>query len=439
MKIGAYTLVANPRLKGLARVRALVLAITLCLFPLISLAQNQATSVAATATPLPASTSMPEPTATTIPRPTATATPDGLLAGPRLLRTAVSAFYAPPRLVEPGPVSYPNGINPLTGLPYPNDEARMRRNLIVKVSNWPPKVRPQHAINQADLVYEMESEGGVTRFAAIFRSNAPEKVGSVRSARLVDMELLTMYAGLLAYSGTSGPVGEAYKSRFQRSVLLSPSLGDNCELAGFCRDESLSDRSYEHTLFGDTQQMWQMADWRNVNIGFRSAGLAFDLRKDDGGSDVNDIYINWYNRTDTRWQYNESSDRYLRYSDGLPHLDAADGAQLWTDNLILLQVPHNKRPDLFEPGAINESLEVALWGQGVAQVMRGGKLYNGYWSRLSQNRGGALALINGDGTHIKLKPGRTWLTVMRSLSGVVASDTRANMRATATAVARAEA
>jgi len=440
MNTGVKTLAAKPRLSFLTWARASVFVFALALYPLISLAQNQATSSAATATPLPASTTTPRQAAaaTATPLPTATATPDGSLAGPRLLRTAVSAFYAPQRIEEAGPVSYPSGVNPLTGLPYPNEEARMRRNLIVKVSNWPPKVRPQHAINQADIVFEMESEGGVTRFAAIFRSNAPEKVGSVRSARLVDMELINMYAALLAYSGTSGPVRDLYKERIHRYLLLSPSLGDNCEGAGFCRDDSLSDLGYEHTLFGNTRQMWQTADIRDVNIGFRAAGFAFDLRKNEGGSDVNDIYINWYDRTDTRWQYDDSSDRYLRYSDGLPHFDAADGIQLWTDNLILLQATHNQRPDLFEPGAINESFEVALWGQGRALIMRGGKFYKGFWRRLSHNRGGALTLIDGDGRHIKLKPGRSWVTVMRSLADVVVSDAQANMNATATAIARSE-
>lgn len=426
---------AIPRMKFPTRARALVCALGLALCPLISLAQNQATS---TATPLPLPTTTPRSTATATPHPTATATPDGSLKGPRLLRTALSAFYAPQRVEESGPVNYPSGINPLTGLPYPNEEARMRRNLIVKVSNWPPRVRPQHAINQADLVYEMESEGGVTRFAAIFRSNAPEKVGSVRSARLVDMELLTMYAALLAYSGTSGPVRDIYKERIHRYLLLSPSLGDNCEGAGFCRDDTVSDRGYEHTLFGNTRQMWQTADLRDVNIGFRAAGFAFDLLPDEGGSDINDIYLNWFDRTDTRWQYDTDSGRYLRYSDGLPHYDAADGSQLWADNLIILQVALNRRPDLFEPGAINESFEVALWGQGHALILRDGNLYRGFWRRPSHNRGGALTLIYGDGTHIKLKPGRSWVTVMRSLAEVVVSDTQANMNATATAIANSE-
>ncbi len=378
------------------------------------------------------------PTAEPNLRPAATATPDTSLKGPQLIATVVSDIYAPQHIEDVGPASYPSGINPLTGLPYPNEEASMRRNLIVKVSNWPPRVRPQHAINQADLVFEMESEGGVTRFAAIFRSKAPEKVGSVRSARLVDMELLNMYAALLAYSGTSGPVREIYRERINRFLLLSPSLGDNCEEAGFCRDESLGDRGYEHTLFGNTSQMWQTASRRDVNIGFRALGFAFGLQPDGGGSDVKDIYINWYNRTNTRWQYDSDSRRYLRYADGAPHYDAADDKQLWADNLVMLQVAHHRRPDLFEPGAINESYEVALWGRGPAYVMRDGQFYQGYWSRLTHNRGAALSLNHSDGRPIMLKPGRTWVTVMRSLDGVELSDVRVDMRAAASAEDQAE-
>ena len=362
---------------------------------------------------------------------------DGL-SSPNLLRAAIAKVYAPQATEEVGPIHYPTGMNSLTGLPYPSEEARLRRNLIVKISNWPPIVRPQHGVNQADLVFEMESEGGVTRFAALFRSNAPEKVGSVRSARLVDMELLTMYAALLAYSGTSGPVREIYKERIHRYLLLSPSLGDNCEWAGFCRDESVIDRGYEHTMFTNTGQLWQLADLREVNLGFRAAGFAFDFQPDASDKQANEIYINWYNRTETRWQYDAASRRYLRYSDGEPHFDAADDTQLWADNLVFLEVAHNRRPDLFERGAINESFEVALWEQGPALVMREGKVYQGFWRRRNHNRGTALSLIYGDEKPIKLKPGRTWATIMRSIKDIELSPVRANMKATATAIARRE-
>lgn len=323
-----------------------------------------------------------------------------------------------------GPYSYPDGINPLTGLPYPSSEASQRRNLIVKISNYPPIVRPQHGVNQADLVFEYEAEGGVTRFAAIFRSRAPARVGSIRSGRLLDMELATMYSALLAYSGASEPIQELFWNADFKYRLLSPSFGDNCENAGFCRDTTLAERPFEHTLFGDTRLMWEVAARRQVNIGYRAVGFAFNAQADEGGSAADDILINWFGDADARWRYDEASRRYLRYTDGAPHYDAADGQQLWTDNLVILEVPHNRRPDIFPPGANYESLEIALWDQGRAYVMRGGNAYVGFWRRLNRKPQQALQLIYGDSQSIMLKPGRTWVAVTRALGDAVIREDR---------------
>ncbi len=348
------------------------------------------------------------------------------LQSPAIVSTAIAKTYSASPDVEIGPWDYPKGVNPLTGLAYPSDEALSRRNLIVKVSNWPPKVRPQHGLSLADLVYEYEAEGGVTRFAALYRNNAPEQVGSIRSARLLDIELISMYAALLAYSGTSGPIHEIYMNANFRPLLLSPSLGDNCDNAGFCRDATYGDRGYEHTMFGDTRQMWRLATRRNLNFGYRANGFAFSLQPNEGGKEARDLYINWFDRTDVRWQYDEASRRYFRYSDGIPHLDAADDTQLVADNLLVLQVVHKRRPDLFTPGAIDESYELTLQGRGPAYVLRDGLVYEGFWWRRSQSRGEALRLIFSDGEPITLKPGRTWITITRSLTWAQISSELAN-------------
>src|SRR6185436_5292810 len=107
-----------------------------------------------------------------------------------------------------GPVNYPDNINPLTGLPYPDDAAKNRRNLIVKVSNYTWVVRPQSGLSEADIVWEYEVEGNVTRFAAIYRSHGADHVGSIRSARLPDLELVPMYQALLGYSGSNDNIKE---------------------------------------------------------------------------------------------------------------------------------------------------------------------------------------------------------------------------------------
>jgi len=405
-----------------------------------SFATNTPVGPTETPTLTPTLTLTPSPTLS----PTLTSTPSATPTNTLTPTPSFTPTNTPTPTPTPiGPFVYPDNINPLTGQPYPDEEARSRRNLIVKISNFPPIVRPQHGVNAADVVYEYEAEGGVTRFAAIFRSQAPERVGSIRSARLLDMELVVMYEALLAYSGTSEPIQQMLLDADWAFQLISPSIGDNCDNAGFCRDTTLTDRAFEHTLFGDTTKMWEVATRRNVNTGYPARGFAFNEEAPGGGFPANDIFLDWYGQTDARWQYQPFTGRYLRFTDGIAHFDASDGQQLWADNLVILEVPHERRPDLFPPGANYESLEVQIWEEDReftddrysrrAYLMRDGQYYQGYWRRRSAEPGDAIQVIFGDGTPIMMKPGRTWVSIVRGFGDVIISDTTVDLQATATA------
>ncbi|NDJ75964.1 MAG: DUF3048 domain-containing protein, partial [Chloroflexi bacterium] len=100
-----------------------------------------------------------------------------------------------------GPEEYPEGINPLTGLPVYDPEVLLRRPILVKVVNAPDMARPQWGLPQADVVWEYWMPGGFTRFAAIFYSQSPERVGPIRSLRMPDFELAHIYNSLIATSG----------------------------------------------------------------------------------------------------------------------------------------------------------------------------------------------------------------------------------------------
>ncbi len=365
-------------------------------------------------TPTPSSTPVP-------PTPTPTLTP-------------TATFTPAPTATTVGPFSYPDGFNALTGLPFPDEASRNRRNLIIKISNYPPIVRPQTGMNQADVVYEYEVEGGVTRFAAIYRSQTPPLVGSVRSARLLDMELTTMYDAFLAYSGTSEPIQKLLISPpFFNFQLISPLIGDNCEDAGFCRYPQ-EGKAFEHTLYADPAKLWEVGARRNSVLGIRAKGFAFSDVPDANGDTANDLFIDWYGQVDARWQYDPETQRYVRFTDGLAHYDAGDGQQLWTDNIIVVEVPHQQRPDLFPEGATYVSQEIQLWDQGRAMVLRQGKIYYGYWRRQNREPGSALQVIYGDNTPIMLKPGRTYVEVVRGFGDVLVSEQYADMAATAVAI-----
>ncbi|NCZ61492.1 MAG: DUF3048 domain-containing protein, partial [Actinobacteria bacterium] len=57
-------------------------------------------------------------------------------------------------------------------------------------------------LEDADVIYIEQVEGGLTRLAAIFSSVIPERVGPVRSARISDIDILSQYGRVVfAYSG----------------------------------------------------------------------------------------------------------------------------------------------------------------------------------------------------------------------------------------------
>lgn len=366
---------------------------------------------------------------TKTPTPTATAT---FTATFTPTNTATPTNTPTPTPTPNGPFSYPDGVNPLTGQMYPNEEARNRRNLIVKISNYPPIVRPQTNVNMADVVFEVEAEGGVTRFAAIFRSQLPDLIGSVRSARLLDLELVPMFQALLAYSGTSDPIQDLILSSPYTYQTFSPLKGDN-EDAGFIRIPQ-EGKAFEHTLFLQPALLLEKATRRGVNTPYKPFGFAFADSPDPGGEPATDIFIDWYGQTDARWQFDAETGRYMRFTDGLIHTDAATGQQLWADNLIIIEVPHNNRPDLFPEGATYTSLEIALWDQGRAYLVRDGVFYQGWWRRRDREPGSALQIIYGNNTPIMMKPGRTWVSVVRYLGDALITDQQADMAATATAI-----
>jgi hypothetical protein len=87
-----------------------------------------------------------------------------------------------------------------------------RRPLAIKVANE-RSVLPQSGLSKADVVVESRVEFCMTRITAIFQSQDAPRVGSIRSARLLDVELPVIFDAILAFSGAVRPVREKlYKS-----------------------------------------------------------------------------------------------------------------------------------------------------------------------------------------------------------------------------------
>ena len=84
--------------------------------------------------------------------------------------------------VEPDPEPVYPYQNPLTGEGLETDLSG-QRPIAVMINNL-KKSLPQAGVSQADIIYEIPAEGGITRLLALFQSvEGVGEIGTVRSAR----------------------------------------------------------------------------------------------------------------------------------------------------------------------------------------------------------------------------------------------------------------
>jgi hypothetical protein len=283
-----------------------------------------------------------------------------------------------------------------------------RRPLAVKISNFPPVVRPQAGLSFADVVFEHLSEAGLTRLTAVFLSQGAEKVGSIRSARLIDLEIPAMFKSMFAYSGASGGVKQKIMESDFFDRVISPDFGD----PGFARIPS-EGKAYEHTLFSDTESLWQVAEERGLNQRQDLSGWTFSEAPPAGGSSATSLeFLYTPKYASAEYQYDSNREAYLRSILGEPHRDELTGEQIAARNVVALYA-HHVDTDIVEDSTgprIYYSIEIQLWGEGRAIVYRDGQAFEGRWVR--PRRHDLIRLVDDVGNSIPLKPGNTWIQVV---------------------------
>jgi len=345
---------------------------------------------------LPPPPTMAEP-ATSTPMPTAVPTETPVLVNETVLVTPLPPFVAPDGFVDPD--AFPDNLNPFTGAPI-TEERREQRPIAVKISNYPPEVRPQWGLNQADLVFEHYAEGGVTRFTALFYGGRAPQVGSIRSGRLIDLEIPKMYDAAFAYSGSAGLVREKFRDSDFFERIISPDFAHG----GFERIPD-GDKAFEHTLFTNTDTLHYLLDLRGEDVRpVLPQHMSFSRGLPADGQAASQVEVR-YGGTNSFWSYH--SGRYWRWTDGTIHVDAATGEQLNFKNIVVVYA-HHQDTDILEDNnnGGNYSIQIQIWGRGRVTIFRDGQMFEGEWRREDPNH--MLTFYDLDGNPLPLAFGNSF-------------------------------
>jgi hypothetical protein len=306
-------------------------------------------------------------------------------------------------------------MNPFTGLPITQQQAS-HIPLLIKVSNS-PEVRPQTGLSLADVVMEHYSEGGLTRYTALFLTNTPEKVGSVRSCRLIDIELVVVYGAGEVCSGTSGGVRIVLKQSkswegsggvVSRTVWMISDLGTfECRQQAGCKLPMFRtpDKLPPHNLYANAQNALKELQARGKDQPTAFHSWIFSPDTPTGGTPSTTVSIP-YRAGLVTWTYSAEQGEWLRSLAGRPHTEKLTGKQLGAANVVVVYANHVYTPIIEDVGG-SHSIQIQLWGDGPITLFRDGQMIQGRWQR----EGNALGLSFTDlsGNPLPLKPGVTWI------------------------------
>lgn len=331
-------------------------------------------SACSTATATVTTASLPEPTTTTTAAPTTT--------------TSTTSTTSTTTTVPTGPVS------PLNGEPVEDETVAEQRVIAVKIDNhW--NARPQSGIQQADAVYELLVEAGLTRFIALFHESDSDYLGPMRSGRPTDPTLLKPLGATFAISGA-------------QDWVISRIVRSGVDIIGEVRPATfrISGRYAPHNLYVDTTLLRDYAD---------SSGYSDEAPPDlftwgewtDGGQPAEEIEFDWSDGLRVRWEWNGTD--YARFTGGEPHRwvdEQGETGQIAAETLVVLFA---RRYTAVPPSSGSSVPAMDTVGRGRALVFHGGTVREGEWSRDSIDEPFVLADSSGD--LLTVPAGRPWVSV----------------------------
>ena len=313
---------------------------------------------------------------------------------------------------EPEP-DVPEGANPLTGAPM-EPEYENLRPIAVMLNNL-KSAQPQLGVSQADIIYEVPVEGGITRMLGVYQSvEGVELLGSVRSARPYFVELALGHDAVYVHAGGSQ---EAYANLSAWKVDHMDGVRGADDAAIFWRDpDRRRNNGYEHSLVTSGEKILEYlakgrfpteheAGWNYLQAFAEDGAPA-------GGETAEHIKIRFSAYKTGTFDYDAATAKYLVGQYGKEHMDGSTGDQVGATNVLVLETAVS-----VIPGDKEGRLRVQTTGEGAGTFFCGGRAVPIRWSR--KDRNSPFAYMLEDGRSLALGQGNSYVCIISPKTSTV--------------------
>ncbi len=238
------------------------------------------------------------------------------------------------------------------------------RPLAVMIENH-NKARPQSGLINAEIVYEIPVEGGITRFMALFL-HTPGILGPVRSCREYFVDRAIEVSALYVHCGGS-PKGYAYISKSKINSIDEIKHGKP-----FFRDNT---RKAPHNLYTKgTELVKYMAGLISMKLPQKPVPLNYGPVPSIGEKPGHELRIRYHGNYKMCYKFKDGV--YERFMNGEKHIDRENGWQI-APKTVILQTANMKTVD-----AAGRQ-EISFIGSGPALVFYGGRMLEATWKKSS--------------------------------------------------------
>jgi hypothetical protein len=235
-----------------------------------------------------------------------------------------------PSVVEPPkPVFFANN---LTGIENLTEEQTKLRPIAIMINNINVAQEVQAGVQNADIVYETEVEGGITRLMAVYQDvSKVSQIGSVRSARYPYVDLALGHDAIYVHHGQDPTYCAPHLKDINHISIDQGTAGAKRVSNGLAR---------EHTLYLFGADLWgtlsskfrseksETKNWQNFAEDKNTIALA--------GGAANKVTVPFTRAYQTEFTFDSTSKTYTRSIKGVVRNDYKTGEAAKVTNLFIL-------------------------------------------------------------------------------------------------------
>ena len=260
--------------------------------------------------------------------------------------------------------------------------------------------RPQSGISSASIVYQAYADGGEDRYMFIFQEGTAADIGPVRSARPYYVYWADEYKSLFGHFGGDDDSLYTVIPANSRYIYNMDDL-----TGGSCPYHRVSTRPAPHNAYTNTAVLIKCVAQKGYPAAYQN--LPTRTFKDDtplADRPASQTISVPYHTCTIGYQYDPSTDSYLRSINGKLQTDPADNEQVTASSVIVLyQTVTYFDNSAVEPGHNSRPI-VASVGSGKAVVFEEGAAIVGTWkktsntalTRLYDSSGNEIPLVRGE-------------------------------------------